>query len=359
MSSYQNFNDKTDKEKFLEKQDNTFTEINIDKNEQIEIERENINNHLRISANFYENSRNENYGLGIAAISTFFGACGSIYTKIIQRTYPQDFRTVQFLLLRSFTIFFFANFHSYIKKEEIMKLKDIPEKMWFFLRTSANFFGVASITIALWYLRVSTTIIIQNLHPLFVLLMSIFILKEKFYIRYIFGLIICFLGVLITVLNESKVKVNDIIEFTSKERNIGFFFCGIDLFFISSVKVANKIMVNKKVPISTQMYYVSISTMAYSSIYTIFFGGLCFKGGFLLMCLIHGVFFYLSNITMNLALQYCPLSKVILVQYLNIVYIFILSFIFLHEKIFFTDLLGASFIAGFLLYNSYYPLSKQ
>ena len=55
-------------------------------------------------------------------------------------------------------------------KEKIMNLRDIPSKKWFFMRTNANFFGVASMTLALWYLRASTTVIIQNIHPLLVLL---------------------------------------------------------------------------------------------------------------------------------------------------------------------------------------------
>ena len=149
--------------------------------------------------------------------------------------------------------------------------------------------------------------------------MSFFILKEKFYIRYVYGIFFCFLGVLITVLNESKAKVNNKSEVTNTGKIIGLICCCIDLFFISSVRVANKVMVNKKVPISTQMFYVSICTMIYSSIYSLIFGGLCFKLGFLLMCLLHGIFFYLSNVTMNTSLQYCPLSKIILIQYLNIV----------------------------------------
>ena len=345
MSIQSNINDKTDKEKFLEKIDNNNNDALIEPSDS--------------STNFFEKLEKEKYGMILAAISVFFGACGTIYTKIIQKSYPDEFKTVQFLFLRSFTIFFFAIFHSYIRQEKIMKLKDIPEKKWFFLRTNANFFGVACMTMALWYLRASTTIIIQNIHPLLVLLMSFFILKEKFYIRYVYGIFFCFLGVLITVLNESKAKVNNKSEVTNTGKSIGLICCCIDLFFISSVRVANKVMVNKKVPISTQMFYVSICTMIYSSIYSLIFGGLCFKLGFLLMCLLHGIFFYLSNVTMNTSLQYCPLSKIILIQYLNIVYIFLLSFIFLNEKIFFSDLLGACFIVGFMTYNSYYPLPTK
>ena len=83
------------------------------------------------------------------------------------------------------------------------------------MRTNANFFGVASMTVALWYLRASTTTIIQNIHPVLVLIMSFLILKEKFYIRYIYGIIFCFIGVLIIVLNETKIKLNNIVKITN------------------------------------------------------------------------------------------------------------------------------------------------
>ena len=354
MSSFSNINLNNNKQKLLEiLSDNNPQENNNYNKKEI------ININLDSSSNSSEIIKKEKYGLFISALSVLFNSCGAIYTKIIQKNYPDDFKTVQFLFLRSFTVFFLAIFHSYLRKEKIMNLMDIPEKKWFFLRTNANFFGVASITMALWYLRASTAIIIENVHPLFVLILSYFILKEKFYLRYSIGIIICFCGALIMVLNESKVKVNDMKVFTNSERSLGLFFSFVDLFFISSVKVSNKIMVNVKVPVGTQMFYVSISTMLYSSIYTLFFGGLCFNIGYLFMCLIHGIFFYLSNTTQNYALQLCPLSKIILVQYLNVVYIFFLSFLFLNEKIFFSDILGASFIVGFMFYNSYNPLPPK
>ena len=107
------------------------------------------------------------------------------------------------------------------------------------------------------------------------------------------------------------------------------------------------------------MFYVCISTMTYSSIYTLFFGGVVLKIGYLLMCLIHGFFFYIGNVLYNKALQYAPLSKLILIQYTNVVFIFLLSFIFLNEKIFFTDILGAAIMISYMAYNSYYPLPSK
>ena len=78
------------------------------------------------------------------------------------------------------------------------------------MRTNENFFGVACITMSLWYLRASTAIMIQNIHPIIVMILSHFVLHEKFYFRYIIGIIMCFSGSSIIVLNEKKVnKEND------------------------------------------------------------------------------------------------------------------------------------------------------
>ena len=47
------------------------------------------------------------------------------------------------------------------------------------------------------------------------------------------------------------------------------------------------------------------------------------------------------------------------ITYMNTVFIFILGFVLLHEKIFMTDILGAGLIIGFQLYNFYYPPGRQ
>ena len=69
-----------------------------------------------------------------------------------------------------------------------------------------NFFGVQLNITAIWYLRVATVQIIGSLNPLLTTYLSILILKEKFYLRYVFGTIICLIGSLFIVLNERKGK---------------------------------------------------------------------------------------------------------------------------------------------------------
>ena len=92
MSYNSNINDKNIKEKFLENQENNNNENLIEK--------------FEIVSNEYSKIEKEKYGMLIAALSVLINSCQQIYTKIIQKAFPDDFRTVQFLFLRSFTLFF-------------------------------------------------------------------------------------------------------------------------------------------------------------------------------------------------------------------------------------------------------------
>ena len=103
MSSESIVNDKNCKEKFLDnlksQEIRNFNEIQ--KSPDIKDD---------ASSTMSEKLKKEKIGMLVSGISVLFGSCGQIYTKIIQKTYPDDFRTVQFLFLRSFTIFFLQYF---------------------------------------------------------------------------------------------------------------------------------------------------------------------------------------------------------------------------------------------------------
>lgn len=300
----------------------------------------------------------DNIGMLLACSATFFNAFGSFYTKVIQRTFPDKFHTVPFLFMRSFTILILAFTRAWMNNEAILRPNQIKNK-WFFFRTNINFFGVSSITMSLWYLRASTAQIINSLNPIIVFVLSYFILNEAFYFRYLIGIVMCICGSLIIVLNEKDAK-DDIHDMNPKEKKgfetlLGVGFALFSACAVALVSFSNKILVDCKVSINSQMFYVGLSTMMYSSIFVLFFGGVELDLGYLVMCSIHGIFFFLANISYNMALMYSSLNKLALINYLQIVFVFILAFIFLHESIFLTDLLGATIIMSYLCYNVYYP----
>ena len=302
----------------------------------------------------------EKLGAICSLISNFFIAFGTFWTKVVQINYPDDFKTIQFLFLRSISIIFFALFHTYITKVPIVNPLTLKLKFWFFIRTNINFFGVCAFTLCLWYLRSSTAQILFSLSSIIVFVLSYFILKEKLYWRYAAGTIICIIGSIFIISNEKKSKetagdknksLNDIL--------IGTTLGVINIFCVAFVVTANKILVNNKVPIGTQMLFVGIATFFYSIIFTLIFREVCLKVGYLILCLFHGFFFYLGNFFANEAYKRVQISKVIIFNYLQIVFVIILSLIFLKEPIFLTDVFGFCLIIGYLLYNTYYPLPKK
>ena len=302
----------------------------------------------------------EKLGMLCSLISNFFMAFGTFWTKVVQYNYPEDFKTIQFLFLRSISIIFFALFHTHITKVPLVNPLYINQKFWFFIRTNINFFGVCSFTLCLWYLRSSTAQILFSLSPIVVFVLSYFILEEKLYWRYAFGTIICIIGSIFIISNEKKSKE------TSGEKNkdindilIGTSLGVINIFCVAFVFTGNKILVNNRIPVGTQMLYVGISTFTYSIIFTLIFRDVCLKPGFLILCIFHGFFFYLGNFFANEAYKRVEISKVIIFNYLQIVFVIILSLIFLKEPIFFTDILGFSLIIGYLLYNTLNPLPTK
>ena len=203
-----------DKEKFL-------SSIENEENKNSYIRKSSISSLMSIGTL----KKNEIHGIILSCMAYFCVAFGVFYTKLVQKTYPNDFRSIQFLFLRSFCILLLSIITSYITKRKILKLSEIKIKFWFFIRTNFNFLGVASMTICLWYLRASTAQIITTLSPIIIFILSYFFLNEKFYMRYFYGCIICLIGSFIIILNEKNSKNIKNEKSNFNDILIGVFFC--------------------------------------------------------------------------------------------------------------------------------------
>ena len=186
-------------------------------------------------------------------MGVFFQAFGTFYTKIMQRVYPNDFHTIQFLLIRALMLLCLAFFHSYYTKHKIEKFFELKQKFWFFIRTNVNFFAVSTFTMSLWYLRTSTAQILSTLTPLVVLVLSYFVLKEKLHLRYLVGTLMCLTG------GNNNNKYNKNNYFISVKSLIGVDFGLIICVAMALVNVSNKILVKNKILIVPQMLYFGIA----------------------------------------------------------------------------------------------------
>ena len=143
----------------------------------------------------------ERYGMLLGLIGTFFLSLNCFYAKVILKTYPNDFDSIEFLFMRGLSIVIYGIIHTYYTKQKIININELPLKLWSLIRADANFYNAFSIS-ALWYLRASTVQIIILLSPLLVLILSYFLLKEPLYMRYLIGGIMPIGGSMIIILNE-------------------------------------------------------------------------------------------------------------------------------------------------------------
>ena len=96
--------------------------------------------------------------------------------------------------------------------------------------------------------------------------------------------------------------------------------------------------------------------MMYSIVYIIVKRKMCLKLGYLIMCIIHGFFFYVYYVCYNRALQLAPVSKIIIINYLQIVFVFLMANIFLGEGIYYTDIIGTIIMMSYMVYNALNPI---
>ena len=302
----------------------------------------------------------ERWGMLLGLIGTFFLSLNCFYAKVILKTYPDDFDSIEFLFMRGLSIVIYGIIHTYYTKEKVLSINELPLRFWFLIRANANFFYNAFSISALWYLRASTVQIIILLSPLLVLVLSYFLLKEPLYIRYLFGGIMCVGGSMIIILNEknSPNKSNDNKDNNSSQFGVfvGVILSLVSVFFYAIINIASKILASHRVSLNNQMIYIGAANMMYSIIYIIYKWKICLKPGYIIMCIFHGSFFYIYYICYNRALQLAQVNKIVIITYLQIVFVFILANVFLGEGIYFSDILGTLIMMSYMIYNVLNPI---
>ena len=306
-----------------------------------------------------EKRRKERIGAIIGLISQFIWAINSIQLKTYKTFFPDDFSNNSLVFWRSLPIWFLGYFFCRQKKIRIKPLSAIKHKFWFVTRSFGNYVGIYLWIKILSYFRVSTSQVIAGCYPVLVIFLSIIILHEKFYFRYIISVFVCIFGSSLIVLNEknpnaSKIKLND-------NKLAGIFFASCHLLVSGFSNLGQKIQCKDNMSPDEQNYYLGMSNTLPALFFCIIerhfgFGSILY----ILYAISNGFFvFYSGNYLQTIAMEYMAVSKFMTITYMCTVFVFILGFTLLGEKIFITDILGAGLIISFQLYNIYYPPGRQ
>ena len=306
-----------------------------------------------------EKRRKERIGTVIGVISQFIWAINSIQLKTYKTFFPNDFSNNSLVFWRSLPIWVLGYIFCRQKGIRIKPLSAIKHKFWFVSRSFGNYVSIFLWIKILSYFRVSTSQVIAGCYPVLVIFLSILILHESFYFRYIISIFVCIFGSALIVLNEkksnvSKIKLND-------NKLAGLFFAGCHLLVNSFSNLGQKIQCKDKMFPDEQNYYLGM----YNTLPALFFCLIERHFGFgsilyILYAISNGLFiFYSGNYLQTVAMEYMAVSKFMTITYMCTVFVFILGLVLLGEYIYFTDILGAGLIISFQLYNVYYPPGRQ
>ena len=302
--------------------------------------------------------KREKTGMLFVLAAHFLWTTNSIYLKFLTQHFKDRFKNKTFLFSRGLMTVIISYFLGLYQEGKIYKLSELKSNILYALliRMNFNFFSMSIWVMSVWYLRISTCQIISTLSPIIIIFFSIIFLGEKYYSRYAYGIIIGILGTAIIVLNENKIPTVE-----EKESKAYEIFLGIMCNFLSMISggiegVCNKIMAKEKTPITSQMFYVGCSHCTYSFLWMLITNDFDYTVLYFLMCMMHGILFFSGFYMFNKGLQIIDLSKTSIIQYSKIVFVLILSAIFLKQKVFFSDIVGSAIIVSFMVYHVLHPV---
>jgi drug/metabolite transporter (DMT)-like permease len=109
-------------------------------------------------------------------------------------------------LWRSLATIFISLYFIKKNNNEITPLNQIQNLFWLSVRSFGQLVALVSYITAASYLRVGAVSSLTSTSPVVVLILSTIILKEKFYMRYVYGIIVCMIGTLLIISNERGKK---------------------------------------------------------------------------------------------------------------------------------------------------------
>lgn len=314
-----------------------------------------------------EKRKNDRLAIVYGIIAQLIWAFNAIQLKSYKPWFPDAFSNNSLVFWRSVPIWVLGYVFSRRSNIEIIPLSKIKHLYWFLIRSAGNYVSVILWVTMLKFFRVSTCQCIAGCHPVLVIFLSVIIIKERFYYRYIIGVILSIIGTAIIVLNENQPKETKEIEIKDNDLSyndngsliVAILVCLTHLMVISFTSFGQKVLCNEHISPEVQNYYLGM----YNSLPALFISVLELHLGlsnliYVIYGLSNGFVFYVANYYTALALNYMPISKFIPMTYLCTVFIFILGSVLLHEPVFFTDILGSLIILSFQVYNVWVPLKK-
>ena len=298
--------------------------------------------------------KNERFAYILGMFTQALWALNGVQIKTFRRYFPECYSDNSALFWRMVIVAILGYIICKYKNIHIQTLSELPHLKWFLLRNATAFIFITCWIKMYSYFRVSTISVVCGTGPLVIIILSVFLIGEKFYMRYIIGVFLCILGSSIIILNDKNPQSKS--QILNDNVFVGILYAISNISLYSLSMVGQKVLTKDGMNSDLQNYYFGLYN-AVPALVVYIFSGEIFSLNILygLYVSTNGLIFYLANHFTIVCLRNIAVSKFQPITYLGIVFTFILSAIILGEPVFFTDIIGAAIIIGFQYYNFYYP----
>lgn len=301
-----------------------------------------------------EKRKNERFAYILGMFTQALWALNGVQIKTFRRFFPECYSDNSCLFWRMFIVAILGFCICKYRNIHIQSISELKHLKWFLLRNATAFIFITCWIKMYSYFRVSTISVVCGTGPLVIIILSVFLLGEKFYIRYIIGVLLCILGSSVIIFNDKNPQSKS--QILNDNVFVGILFAISNISLYSLSMIGQKVLTKEKMDIDLQNYYFGLYNSVPSLVVYIFSGEIFSVNiWYSLYVTTNGLIFYLANYLTTICLRNIAISKFQPITYLGIVFTFILSAIILGEPIFFTDLIGAVIIIGFQYYNFQYP----
>ena len=316
-----------------------------------------IHSSLLDNTALFKKRQDEKFAVIVGVIAQVIWGINGIQVKSFTKLFPKIYTTNSCIFWRILPVTIAGYCICQYKGHRITPHREIKHLKWFIIRNAGAAIAIYCWIKAMEFFRASTLQVMFGTCPLFILFLSIFILDESFYIRYLIGIILCFIGSAIIVLNDRKPQSKK--DILNDNIFLGLFYEMVNILMNAFCAIGQKIITKDKMDLDEQLYYLGLYNVVLAGVMSLIDLHFGFNLVYILYIGSNGVFFYLGNYLTSLALKYIAVMKFQPITYLAIVFTYIFSFLLLGEPIFFTDIIGTILIVGFQAYNMYYPVGKQ
>ena len=281
-----------------------------------------------------ERRKNEKFAYILAIMTQFLWALNGVQMKTFRKYFPECYSDNTVLFWRMFIVVIIGYAICKYNSIHIQRHSELKHLYWFLCRNATAYIFIICWIKMYSYFRVSTISVIGGVTPLIIIILSVFLLKEKFYMRYILGVFLCIIGSSIIILNDRKPQSKT--QILNDNVFIGILLGIGNISLVSLSCVGQKALTKEGMNIDLQNFYFGVYNTVPAFIFSVFYREFTLSNfKYILYVSSNGLVFYSANYLNTLSFKYIAISKLQPISYLCIVFTFILCAIILREPVFF------------------------